>query len=80
MGSSKKIMQWIAKKIEELRGICCEETEQARQARIELFFLQQERNPTSVSFMMAQILDLQFKVNSLSVARKFHDPESGSSS
>ena len=34
----------------------------------------------TVSQMMAQIQDLQNKVNSLSDAREFHDPDSGSSS
>ena len=42
--------------------------------------MQQQRNPTTVSQMMAQILDLQNRVNSLSDAREFYDPESGSSS
>ena len=42
--------------------------------------MQQRRNPTTVSQMMAQIRDLQNKVNSLSDARVFYDPESGSSS
>ena len=44
------------------------------------FFMQQESNPTTVSQMMAQILELQNKVNSLSDAREFYDPESGSKS
>ena len=38
--------------------------------------MQQQRNLTTMSQMMAQILDLQNKVNSLSDARIFHDPES----
>ena len=42
--------------------------------------MQQRRSPTTVSQMMAQIQDLQNKVNSLSDAREFCDPESGSSS
>ena len=41
--------------------------------------MQQRRNPTTVSQMMAQIQDFH-KVNSLSDAREFCDPESGSSS
>ena len=52
----------------------------ARQARIDELCLQQERNSTTVSQMMVQIRELQNKVNSLSDARKFYDPESGSSS
>ena len=59
--------------IEEWRRICCEEADQAREARIEELFKQQQRNPTTVTQMMAQIRDL-------SDARKFYDPESGSSS
>ena len=65
---------------EELRRICCEEIEQARQGRSEELSLQQRRNPTTVSQMMAQIQDLQNKANSLSNAREFYDPEFGSSS
>ena len=42
--------------------------------------MQQQRNPTTVSQMMAKIQELQNKVNSLSDAREFYDPESGSSS
>ena len=44
--------------IEELRSICCEEADRARQARIGEFSLQQQRNPTTVSQMMAQILGI----------------------
>ena len=42
--------------------------------------MQQLRNPTTVSQMMAQNQDLQNKVNCLSDAREFHGPECGSSS
>ena len=43
--------------------------------------MQQRRNPATVGQMVAQIQDLQNTVNySLSDAREFHDPESGSSS
>ena len=62
--------------IEELRRICVE-ADQARQARIEKLSLQHQRNLTAVSQMTAQVRVLQ-KVNSLSDAREFHDPESGS--
>ena len=51
--------------IEELSRICCEETDQARQVRIEELPMQQQRNPTTLNQMMAQIRDLQKKVNSL---------------
>ena len=66
--------------IEDLTRICCEETDRARQAIIDELPLQQQRNATTVSQMMAQILELQNKVNSLSYAREFHNLESGSSS
>ena len=58
IGSSKKIMQGIAKKLKNW----------------------DERNPTTVSQMMAQIRESQNKVNSLSDAREFYDLEWGSSS
>ena len=41
--------------IEELRRICCEETDRARQARIDEMSVQQERNPTTVSQLLTQI-------------------------
>ena len=66
--------------IEELRSICCEEPDRARQARIDELSMHQERNPTTVSQLLTQIQELQNKVNSLSDAREFYDPESGSSS
>ena len=47
--------------IEELRTICCEETDRARQLRIDELFLQQERNPSTVSQLLIQIQDLQNK-------------------
>ena len=50
-----------------------------RKARSEELSMQQLRNSTTVSQMIAQIQDLQNKVNSLSDAREFYDPESGSS-
>ena len=65
--------------IEELRRICCEETDQARKQDLKLS-MQQQRNPTTVSQVMAQIRELQNKVISMSDAREFYDPESGSSS
>ena len=42
--------------------------------------MHQERNPTTVGQLLTQIRELQNKVNSLSDAREFCDPESGSSS
>ena len=57
--------------IEELRRICCEETDRARQARIDELSVHQERNPATVSQLLTQIRELQNKVNSLSDAREF---------
>ena len=67
-------------KNEELRRICCEETDRARQARIDELPLHHERNLTTVSQLMTQIRELQNKVNSMSDAGEFYGPESGSSS
>ena len=64
--------------IEELRRICREETDRARLLRIDELSMQQKRNPTAASQLLAQIQDLQNEVNSLSDAREFYDPESGS--
>ena len=66
--------------IEELRSICCEEANRARQARSDELSMQQERNPTTVCQMLPQIRELQNKVKSLSDAREFYDRDSGSSS
>ena len=66
--------------IEKLRIIRCEETDRARQARNDELSVHQERNPATASQLMTQIRELQDKVNSLSDAREFYDPESGSSS
>ena len=41
--------------IEELRRICCKETDRARRVRIDELSLQQERNPTAVSQLVTQI-------------------------
>ena len=66
--------------IEELRRFFCEETDRARQARIDELSMHQERNPTIVSPLLTQTQVLQNKVDSLSVAREFYDPETASSS
>ena len=66
--------------IEELRRICCEETDRARQARIDELSVQQQRNPTIVIQLLTQSQDLQNKENSLSDAREFYDPETASRS
>ena len=66
--------------IEELRRICCEETQRARRLRIDELSMQQERNPTTVSQLLTWMQDSQNRVNSLSDAGEFHDPETASSS
>ena len=68
------------REIEELRRISCEETDRARQARIDELSLHQDRNPTTASHLLIQIQDLQNKLNSLSDARESFDPEPASSS
>ena len=70
MDSSKKAAQEVANKFEELRRICCEETDRARHLRIDVLSMQQERNPTAVSQLLTQIHDLQNKVHSLADARE----------
>ena len=55
--------------IEELKSICCEEADRARQARSDELSMQQNRNPTTVSQMMAQIRELQNNVNSFRCKR-----------
>ena len=57
--------------IEEVRRICCEETDRARQLSSDELCMQQERNPTTVSQLMTQIQDLQNKANSLTDAPSF---------
>ena len=66
--------------IEELRRICCEETDRARQLKIDELSMEQERNPTTVSQLLAQIQNFQNRVNSFSDAREFYDPETANSS
>ena len=66
---------------EELRRICCEETDRARQARIDEWSMhQKKKDPPTVSQLSTQLQELQDKVNSLSHAREFYDPETASSS
>ena len=82
MESSEKIKQKIAKQIEELKSICCEDGDRARQARIVKLSLHLERNPTTVRQLLTHFQDLQNKVNSFLVRceRIFYDPETASSS
>ena len=70
----KKSRTRTCQDIEELRRSCCEETDRARQFRIDEVSMQQERNPTGGSQLLTPIQDLQNKVNSLSDAREFRDP------
>ena len=55
--------------IDELRRICCEETDRARQLRIDELSMQLERHPTTVSQLLTQSQDLQNSANSLAAAR-----------
>ena len=66
--------------IEELRRICCDETDSARQLKIVALSVQQKGNPCTVSQLLTQIQDLQNKVNYLNDAREFYDAETTSSS
>ena len=65
---------------EKLRRYFCEETDRARHLRIDELSMQKERNPSIVSQLLTHIQDLQNKVNSLTDARDFYDPETASSS
>ena len=65
--------------IKELRRICCEESDRARQARIDELSVHQERNPTTASQLLARIQDLKNRVNSMSDAREFNEPETANS-
>ena len=66
--------------IEELRRRCCEESDRARQAKLDELSMMQQRDPQTVSQLLAQMRESQNKVNSLSDAREFHDPETAGSS
>ena len=48
--------------------------------RVDELSMQQERNPATESQLLTQIQDLQNKVKSLTDARDFYDPQTGSSS
>ena len=70
--------QEIDKQLNNYEESVAKETDRARQLRIDELSLQQERNPTTESRLLTQIQDLQNKVNSLSDAREFCDPETAS--
>ena len=66
--------------IEELRRRCCEESDRARQAKLDELSVMQQRDPQTVSQLLAQMRESKDKANSLSDAREFHDPETAGSS
>ena len=74
-----KIAQEIDKTIEELRRICCAEVEKARQQKIDNLSMR-KKSFSTVTKLLAQIQDLQDKVNSLNGAKEFYDPETANSS
>ena len=78
--SSKKSRTKDCQEIEELRRRCCEESDRARQAKLDELSMMQQRDPQTVSQLLAQMRESQDKVNSLSDAREFHDPETAGSS
>ena len=67
--------------IEELRRICCEETDKARQLKIDEPSMQQRERILlpCISFWL-RFRTLQDKVTSLNDAREFYNPETASSS
>ena len=65
--------------IEELRRRCCEESDRALQSKLDELSMMQQRDPQTVSQLLAQMRESQDKVNSLSDAREFHDPETAGS-
>ena len=69
-----------ARSCQELRRICRTEAERSRQLRIDEVCTQKEGSKSTVHQLMAQIQEQQDKVNSLSDAKEFYDPETASSS
>ena len=70
-------MQENAKKLNNWEEYVAKKLSKRDKQEVNELSVQQRRNPTTVSQMMAQIQDLQNKVNFLSGAREFYDPESG---
>ena len=66
--------------IEELRKRCSEESDRARQAKLDELSMMQQRDPQTVSQLLAQMRESQDKAKSLSDVREFHDPETAGSS
>ena len=65
--------------IEELRRICREETERARQLRTDELDAQKKEELSTVNQLLSQIRTLQDKVNALSEDKEFYDPETARS-
>ena len=59
---------------------CRQEFQELTQHRLEEHSVQQKRDPDTVSQLLTQLRELQDKIDFLSDAREFHDPELGSSS
>ena len=73
IGTSKKIMQEVAKKLKNWEEfVVKKQFEQDKQEKMNLS-LHQERNPTTVGQLLTQIQELQDKINFLSDAREFYD-------
>ena len=66
--------------IQELRRICREETERARQLRTDELYAQKKEEPCTVNQLSSQIQDLQDKVYVLHEEEEFYDLETASSS
>ena len=66
--------------IEELRRICCEESNRARQARIDELSLHQEKNPTTVSQLSTQFRIYRTNQIHCQMQENFYDPETASTS
>ena len=64
---------------EESRIICCAEAHRARQLKIDELSMQQREHSSTVNQLLAEIQELQDKVNSLNDAKEFYDPETASS-
>ena len=65
--------------IEELKTLCCTETVEAKQLRIDELSTQEKESKSTVNQRMVQIQELQDRVSSLHDAREFYEPETASS-
>ena len=66
--------------IEELRRICHEETERARQLRTDELYAQKKEEPSTMNQLSSQIRTLQDKVNGLNERKECYDSETAKSS